>query len=82
MYKYNLLYTLNINQHVFTLQSGKSLRKEDYIIMNSTGYAKLEKNLVDIIEEQQIKLGYCREDVRLYYPLSSLNHFFGTTDDA
>ena len=50
--------------------------------MNGTGYDKLEKNLVDIIKEQQIKLGYCSEDVRLYYPLSSLNHFFGTEDDA
>lgn len=43
--------------------------------MDSTGYAKLEKNLIDIIREQQMKLGYCSEDVRLYYPLSSLNHF-------
>ena len=33
--------------------------------MNGTGYAKLEKNLIDIIKEQQIKLGYCDEEVRL-----------------
>ena len=64
------------------LYPGPVNRSEKRIKMNSTGYAKLEKNLVDIIEEQQIKLGYCREDVRLYYPLSSLNHFFETTDDA
>ena len=50
--------------------------------MDSTGYAKLEKNLIDIIREQQMKLGYCDEEVRLYYPLSSLNHFFGTDDSA
>ena len=37
--------------------------------MDSTGYAKLEKNLIDIIREQQMKLGYCDEEVRLYYPL-------------
>lgn len=41
----------------------------------------LEKNIVDMIEEQQLKLGYLNETVRLYYPLSSLNRFFGTTDD-
>ena len=41
-------------------------------------YEKLEKNIVDVIKEQQAKLGYMREKVRLYYPLSSLNHFFGT----
>ena len=50
--------------------------------MDGTGYAKLEKNLIDIIKEQQMKLGYCEEEVRLYYPLSSLNHFFGTDDSA
>ena len=50
--------------------------------MDSTGYAKLEKNLIDILKEQQMKLGYCDEEVRLYYPLSSLNHFFGTDYSA
>ena len=37
----------------------------------------LEKNIVDMIEEQQLKLGYLAETVRLYYPLSSLNRFVG-----
>ena len=27
--------------------------------------------------EEQAKLGYMKEPIRLYYPLSSLNHFFG-----
>lgn len=45
-------------------------------------YEKLEKNIVDVIKEQQAKLGYMREKVRLYYPLSSLNHFFGTGENA
>ena len=40
------------------------------------GYNKLERNLIDIIKEEQAKLGFFREDIRLYYPLSSLNHFF------
>ena len=40
------------------------------------GYDKLEKNLIDIIKEEQAKLGFFKEDIRLYYPLSSLNHFF------
>ena len=43
-------------------------------------YEKLEKNIVDVIKEQQAKLGYMKEKVRLYYPLSSLNHFFGTEE--
>lgn len=39
---------------------------------------KLERNIIDAIEEQQLKLGYLKETVRLYYPLSSLNRFLGT----
>ena len=38
-------------------------------------YSKLEKNIIDSIEEQQLKLGYLEETVRLYYPLSSLKRF-------
>lgn len=34
----------------------------------------LEENIRGLIEEQQLKLGYERETVRLYYPLESLNH--------
>lgn len=41
-------------------------------------YSNLERSLIDVIKEEQAKLGYYREDIRLYYPLSSLNHFFGT----
>ncbi len=36
-------------------------------------FTKLEQNIIDMIEEEQIKLGYHSETVRLYYPLSSLN---------
>lgn len=43
---------------------------------SSTGYARLAKNLIDIVKEQQAKLGYRKEIVRLYYPLSTLRHFF------
>ena len=45
-------------------------------------YEKLEKNIVDVIKEQQAKLGYMKEKVRLYYPLSSLNHFLGTEEST
>lgn len=46
------------------------------------GFVKLEKNLIDIIKEEQAKLGYFKEDIHLYYPLSSLNHFFCSDDTA
>lgn len=39
-------------------------------------YTALETSLIDLMKEQQAKLGYRKEEVRLYYPLSTLNHFF------
>ncbi len=45
-------------------------------------YDQLEKNIIDMLEEEQIKLGYIEEAVRLYYPLKSLNRFLGTDADA
>ena len=43
---------------------------------------KLFLNIVAVIEEGQLKLGYRPETIRLYYPLDSLNLFFGTELDA
>lgn len=43
-------------------------------------YMKLKENIIDVIEEQQLKLGYLRETIRLYYPLSSLNRFLGVKE--
>lgn len=45
-------------------------------------YNRLEQNIIDVIKEEQIKLGYRSETVRLYYPLASLNHFLRTDCDA
>lgn len=41
-------------------------------------FSKLEKNIIDIIKEEQVKLGYRSETIRLYYPLLSLNRLLGT----
>lgn len=41
----------------------------------------LARNIVDVLEEGQLKLGYRREAVRLYYPLASLNAFFASSYD-
>ena len=34
-------------------------------------YTKLTNNLIDLVKEEQAKLGYRKEAIRLYYPLSS-----------
>ncbi len=39
-------------------------------------YSKLETSLIDVIKEEQAKLGYRKEKISLYYPLVSLNHTF------
>lgn len=38
----------------------------------------LIKNIMDQIKEAQIKLGFAKETVRLYYPLSTLNSMLAT----
>lgn len=38
----------------------------------SKGYERLKENISDMISEEQAKLGYMKEAIRLYYPLSSL----------
>jgi hypothetical protein len=38
-------------------------------------FLKLEQNICDVIKEEQIKLGYRKEVIRLYYPILSLNRF-------
>ena len=40
-------------------------------------FGRLEYNIVEMLKEEQIKLGYQRETVRLYYPLSSVCRFLG-----
>lgn len=39
-----------------------------------TDFNALENNIIDVIKEEQIKLGYTRETIRLYYPIESINH--------
>lgn len=45
-------------------------------------FEKLEKNITDVVKEQQLKLGYMSEVVRLYYPLSSLNCLLNVGNDC
>lgn len=45
-------------------------------------FSKLEKSMVDVIKEQQIKLGYRSEAVRIYYPLVSVNRLLGREGTA
>jgi hypothetical protein len=41
-------------------------------------FSALENNIIDVIKEEQIKLGYKSETIRLYYPMESINNLLGT----
>lgn len=43
-------------------------------IQNRPDYNSLENNIIDVIKEEQIKLGYQQETIRLYYPMESINN--------
>lgn len=45
-------------------------------------FKRLEENIIDMIKEEQLKLGYRSETVRLYYPLSSLNSLLSVKLDC
>lgn len=40
-------------------------------------YQALQQNLIDVIKEEQIKIGYMKEVIRLYYPMESVDHLLG-----
>lgn len=42
--------------------------------MTEPNFTALENNIIDVIKEEQIKLGYQSETIRLYYPLESINN--------
>ena len=45
-------------------------------------FDRLQRHICDMILEQQLKLGYREETIRLYYLLPSLNRLLGTQVDA
>lgn len=51
------------------------------MIDKMAGYEALLNNLVDMVMEEQAKLGYLYEAIRMYYPLSSIKHFFENKND-
>lgn len=44
---------------------------------NILNFESLENNIIDVIKEEQIKLGYREETLRLYYPMESINNLLG-----
>ena len=61
---------------------GKQIRQIVKQIREELGHKKLEKNLIDLMKEEQAKLGYRKESLRLYYPLGTLNHLYGSRENA
>ena len=48
-------------------------------------FKALDKSIWDSVKEEQVKLGYCREVIRLYYPIESVERLLkaeGTSESA
>lgn len=45
---------------------------------NKPYFKELENNIIEVIKEEQIKLGYASETIRLYYPLESICNLLGS----
>lgn len=46
-------------------------------VQSKLNFEALENNIIDVIKEEQIKLGYREETLRLYYPMESINNLLG-----
>lgn len=46
-------------------------------LQNEPNFKELENNIIEVIKEEQIKLGYASETIRLYYPLESICNLLG-----
>jgi hypothetical protein len=44
-----------------------------------SGFIALENNIIDVIKEEQIKIGYRSETIRLYYPMESICNLLGVS---
>lgn len=48
-------------------------------LQNESTFKELEKNIIEVIKEEQIKIGYRSETVRLYYPMESICNLLGAS---
>lgn len=48
---------------------------------SETGFRRFEQNLIDVIKESEIKIGYDEGSMQLFYPLMTLNHLLQTDLD-
>jgi hypothetical protein len=46
-------------------------------VQTKPDFKALENNIIDVIKEEQIKLGYRKETIRLYYPAESISNLLG-----
>ncbi len=83
-----LYFDLNLSADVLLLESECARLEHIYEIVTkleeknlNTGFQRFEQNLMDVVKESQIKLGYAYSPMQLYYPLTSLNHTFQTELD-
>lgn len=58
----------------------KTCGRENFVM--NLDFEALKKNLIDVVKESQIKLGYTKASIGLYYPLESLNRLLDSDLDV
>jgi hypothetical protein len=54
------------------------LWRKDMLKNTKPDFRAFENNIIDVIQEEQIKLGYQSETIRFYYPIESINSLLNT----
>lgn len=55
-----------------------NLWRKDMLKNIEPDFTAFENNIIDLIQEEQIKLGYQSETIRFYYPMESINSLLKT----
>ena len=53
------------------------MRRKDMQFQHQSAFKELEDNIIEVIKEEQIKIGYRSETIRLYYPIESICNLLG-----
>lgn len=54
------------------------MERQDVNQVHTPDYEALKQNIIDVVEEEQIKIGYRKESIQLYYPVKSVENLLET----
>lgn len=54
------------------------MKRQEATQVSIPDYEALKQNIIDVVVEEQIKIGYQKESIQLYYPVKSVTNLLGT----